>query len=207
LIIAIDGPAAAGKGTLARRLAAHLDYAYLDSGGLYRAVALAMIRQGLSVDDASAAAGVASSLDHNLLTDPALRDEATGIGASVVAAYPGVREALLGFQRQFAAAPPNGKAGAVIDGRDIGTIVFPDAPVKFFITASDEVRARRRWLELSEKGEAVDVAAVLDEIRQRDKRDRERQTAPLKPAKDALLLDTTLMDANAAFAAALALIK
>ncbi len=207
MIIAVDGPAAAGKGTLARRLARQLGYAYLDSGSLYRAVALSMIRHGLDVEDSGAAAGVALDLDHALLSDPALRDEETGAIASKVAAYPAVREALLGFQRQFATSPPGGEAGAVLDGRDIGTVVFPDAPVKIFVNASDEERARRRWLDLSEKGEIVDAAEVLRDIRDRDRRDQERVTAPLRPADDAHILDTTLLDADATFEAALALIK
>jgi cytidylate kinase len=207
LVVAIDGPAAAGKGTLARRLAAHYGLAYLDTGALYRATARDVLDAGLDPADAAAAAGIAEKLDPASFGDPHLRDEAVGRAASVVAAHGAVRAALLDFQRCFAAAPPAGARGAVLDGRDIGTVVCPEAPVKLYVTASPEERARRRMLELEARGgPPVDKAAILADIRERDRRDSERATAPLKPAEDAVTLDTSDLDADAVFAAAAALI-
>ena len=196
LIIAIDGPAAAGKGTLARRLAAAYDLAYLDSGSLYRGTALTLLRDGLPESEAVAAA---QKLRPELLTDPELRAEATGRLASKVAAIPAVRAALLDWQRDFAHHPPAGKRGAVLDGRDIGTVVLPDAMVKLFITASDEARAMRRFKELQEKGEAAIYARVLEDMRERDARDTARSTAPMRPAEDALIIDTSALDADQVF--------
>jgi cytidylate kinase len=207
MIIAIDGPAAAGKGTLARRLAAELDLAYLDSGALYRAVGWAVLRAGGDPADPDAAIAAAEALDPTQTADPALRTDAVADAASKVAAIPGVRRALLDFQRRFAAAPPDGKAGAVLDGRDIGTVVCPDADVKLFVTAAVEERARRRVKELLERGEKAIYGAVLQEMQDRDARDRDRDVAPLRPAEDAIVIDTTDLDADAALAAALRIIS
>jgi cytidylate kinase len=201
LIIAIDGPAAAGKGTLARRLAAHFGLPYLDTGLLYRAVARRVIDAGHSPADAEAAAHAARTLhpDDTRRTD--LRGPPVDEAASLVASVPAVRAALLDFQRDFARAN-----GAVLDGRDIGTVIFPDAPAKLFVTASVEERGRRRWAELRARGVAADQEAITAEVHARDAADRARAAAPMKPADDALLLDTTTLDADAAFARALALI-
>ena len=193
LTVAIDGPAAAGKGTLARRLAAAYNLAYLDSGSLYRGTALTLLRDSLPESEAVAAA---QKLRPELLTDPELRAEATGRLASKVAAIPEVRAALLDWQRDFAKHPPAGKRGAVLDGRDIGTVVLPDAMVKLFITASDEARAMRRFKELQEKGEAAIYARVLEDMRERDARDTARSTAPMRPAEDALIIDTSALNAD-----------
>ncbi|MYF85019.1 MAG: (d)CMP kinase [Rhodospirillaceae bacterium] len=203
LVIAVDGPAAAGKGTLARRLAEALDLAHLDSGALYRAVGLAVLRAGGDPADEAAAVAAAASLDTGRLSDPALRAPETGDAASRVAAFPSVRAALLDFQRRFARNPPAGRRGAAIDGRDIGTVVVPDAPVKIFVTASPDEWARRRFAELQAAGAAVIYPAVLSELEARDGRDSSRAVAPLKPADDAAILDTSTLDAEAAFRAAL----
>jgi cytidylate kinase len=202
MIIAIDGPAASGKGTLAKRLAAHYGLPHLDTGLLYRAVARHVLDAKARLDDAEAAERAAEALTADDLDDAHLRDEGMGDAASIVSAHPGVRERLLAFQRDFAAQLP----GAVLDGRDIGTVVCPLAEVKLFITATAEERARRRHLELVGRGMAADFTAILEDIRRRDERDRSRATAPLKPAADALTLDTTSLDADAAFRAALALV-
>lgn len=199
LIVTIDGPAAAGKGTLARRIADHYGLAYLDSGALYRGTALTLLRQGVDSPDDSAATAAAKGLQPELLSDPALRDEATGRLASKVAAIPAVRAALLDWQRGFATHPPAGKQGAILDGRDIGTVVLPDAKVKFFITASDEARAMRRFKELQAKGETAIYARVLEDMRERDARDTARSTAPMRPAEDALIIDTSALDADQVF--------
>lgn len=206
VVIAIDGPAAAGKGTLARRLAAHFGYDYLDTGGLYRAVGLAVMRAGLDPADEAQAADAAARLDVALLGDPELRSEAAGAAASKVAALPAVRKALLAFQRDFACNPPGGK-GAVLDGRDIGTVVCPDAAVKLFVTADLETRARRRFDELRARDGRLTYDAVLVDLAARDARDAARSTAPLKQAADAHLLDTTNSDIDSVFNAALALIE
>ncbi|MCY3827536.1 MAG: (d)CMP kinase [Rhodospirillaceae bacterium] len=203
LTIAVDGPAAAGKGTLARRLAEALGLAHLDSGALYRAVGLAVLRAGGDPSDEAAAAAAAASLDTGRLSDPALRTPEAGEAASRVAAFPSVREALLEFQRRFARNPPAGRRGAAIDGRDIGTVVCPDAPVKIYVTAGLDERARRRFAELQAAGADVIYAAVLSELEARDGRDSSRAVAPLKPAEDAAILDTSKLDAEAAFRAAL----
>ena len=206
MIIAIDGPAAAGKGTLGRRLAQHYNLAFLDTGGLYRAVALKVLDRGGDPADPATAEAAAKSVRPADLETPRLREDAVSKAASVVAAIPGVRAALLAFQRDFARHPPPGFAGALLDGRDIGTVVCPDATVKLFVTASAEARATRRFKELQAAGAGIIYARVLQDIEQRDARDRERQTAPLRPADDAIELDTTALDADAAFAKAADLI-
>lgn len=202
IVIAIDGPAAAGKGTLGRRLAEAHGFAYLDTGRLYRAVAAAVLAAGNDPGDPVAAEAAARALHPSALDDPGLRAEAVGNAASQIAAIPGVRAALLAFQRNFAARPPDGCAGAVLDGRDIGTVVCPDAPVKLFLTASAEIRAERRVRELREQGTAVDPSAILADIRRRDRQDAERDAAPLVAAADAVEIDTDTRDADAVFAAA-----
>lgn len=203
MIVAVDGPAASGKGTLARRLAQELGYSYLDTGKLYRAVGLAVVRAGKDPSDARSAKECARKLDMAMLDDPVLGSDEAAQAASKVAAIPSVREALLDFQREFAERQP----GAVLDGRDIGTVVCPDADVKLFVTASDEIRAQRRHKELLDMGNASIYARVLQDLKERDARDSERSVAPLKPAEDALVLDTTRLDAEAAFAAAMELIR
>jgi len=210
-IIAIDGPAASGKGTLARRLAEYYGFAHLDTGGLYRAVGLAVLRQGGDPADSAQAIKVAQALDAaqlaGLMADPALRSEPASDAASKVAAVPAVRQALYDFQRRFAAAPPNGAPGAVLDGRDIGTVICPEAPAKLFITASAEVRATRRVQELQSRGITAIYAAVLEDMKSRDARDSQREVAPLKPADDAFLLDTSLLNADQAFEKAVSFIS
>lgn len=198
MIIAVDGPAASGKGTLARRIAARMGFAYLDTGKLYRAVGLAVVRAGRDPSDPGAAEAAARALDPGALEDEALAGDEAAQAASKVAAIPSVRAVLLDFQRAFAAEPP----GAVIDGRDIGTVVCPDADIKFFVTASAEIRAERRHKELLNRGEAIIYARVLQDLKERDARDSTRSVAPMKPAEDAIVLDTTDLDADAAFAAA-----
>lgn len=197
-IVAVDGPAASGKTTLARRLAAEFGLAFLDTGLLYRAVALRLLEQGRRFEDASAAARAATALTAVDLNAPALRDERVSQGASKVAAIPGVREALLALQRRFGEDGP----GAVLAGRDIGTVVRPDAARKIFVTASLEERARRRSRELQAKGVASIYERVFEDLRERDARDQSRAVAPLLPAGDALLIDTTDKDIDAAFAIA-----
>jgi cytidylate kinase len=203
MIVAIDGPAASGKGTLAKRIAEHFGFPCLDTGLLYRAVARAVLAQGASLEDEGAAAGVARTLDLNTLADPGLRLPEVGEAASIVGRHPAVRAALLEFQRDFARQKP----GAVLDGRDIGTAVCPDADVKIFVTADIEVRARRRYVELRGQGEQVTFESVLGLIRCRDERDAGRASAPLRRAEDAILLDTTNLDIEAAVDAAVRLIK
>ena len=203
MIIAIDGPAASGKGTLAKRLAEHLGFHCLDTGLLYRAVARDTARNGFRLDDRWAALIAAKSLDAVTLDDAGLRGAAAGEAASIVARIPEVRAALLEYQRSFARKTP----GAVLDGRDIGTVVCPEAPVKIFVTASSEERARRRWKELDGRGGAPPFEEVLADIQARDKRDSERSAAPLVVAPGAIVLDTTQLDADAALAAALDIIR
>lgn len=198
MIIAIDGPAASGKGTLAKRVADHFKLPVLDTGLLYRAVGRDVIAAGYKLTDPWAAVAAARGLDPKSLDDPGLRDPGTGEAASVVASIPEVRSALLAFQRAFANQP----GGAVLDGRDIGTVICPDANVKIFITASPEARAKRRFLERQARGEAIPYESVLTDIQKRDERDASRAAAPLKPAVDAILLDTTDLDIEAAFDAA-----
>ena len=203
MIIAIDGPAASGKGTLGRRLAAHFGLARLDTGGLYRAVALRALEAGADPADPAIAEAAAKAVRAEDLADPGLREERVAQAASVVAAIPAVRQALLAFQRDFAQRPPGGAAGAVLDGRDIGTVICPDADAKLFVTAGVEARAKRRFKELRESGNAAIYEAVLQDMKDRDARDSQRRAAPLVPADDAFVLDTTALDADAAFAAAL----
>ena len=202
MIIAIDGPAASGKGTLGKRIAAHYGLAHLDTGKLYRAVARDTLATGASPSDASAALSAAKALDVRTLDDPSLVDGKLGEAASIVASHPAVRDALLAYQRSFAQRKP----GAVLDGRDIGTVIFPDADAKLFVTATPEERARRRCLELKRAGMAVSEEDVLADIRRRDERDQGRATAPLRRAEDAVLLDTTNLDIDAAFRTAIDLI-
>jgi cytidylate kinase len=204
MIIAVDGPVAAGKGTLARRLAAALDYAYLDTGSIYRAVAAKILAAGGDPENPQTATRAAETLAPDDLERDDLRLETVSQAASQVAAIPAVRQALLDFQRGFAEHPPAGCKGAVLDGRDIGTVVCPDADVKFFLTASVEARATRRHKELLERGERSIYARVLQDLRERDARDSGRATAPLKAAEDAVRLDTSEMDADQAFEVAMA---
>ncbi|WP_020590657.1 (d)CMP kinase [Kiloniella laminariae] len=206
-VIAIDGPVASGKGTLARRLAESLDLAYLDTGSLYRAVASCILERGSDPDDSILAAKVADTLTAEDLDRGDIRDEKVGQGASIVAANQEVRKALLEFQRNFAKTPPDGHLGAILDGRDIGTVVCPDAEIKLFISATPEVRALRRHKELLGRGEESIYARVLADLRERDQRDRNRDTAPLRAADDAVILDTSDMDADRAFKVARQLIK
>lgn len=203
MIIAIDGPAASGKGTLAKRVAAHFGLPYLDTGLLYRAVARDLIDGGHRLEDEAAAVRAAQALDPATLDDPDLRAPGVGEAASVVAKVGAVRAALLAFQRQFA----HQGAGAVLDGRDIGTVVCPAAEVKIFVTADARVRARRRYDELHSRGGDLDQESVLEMIRKRDERDTGRADSPMRPADDAILLDTTELDIEAAFDAAIELIK
>lgn len=197
-VIAVDGPAASGKSTLARRLAEHFRLAFLDTGLLYRAVARAMLYRGQAFTDASAAVAAATALKPQDVDPGQLRGEGIGQGASIVAAVPAVRAALLPFQRRFGADG----CGAVLAGRDVGTVICPDATFKLFVTASDPERARRRYEELRARGDAPIYAAVLEELQQRDRRDADRAVAPMRIAPDAWVLDTTALDAQAAFAAA-----
>lgn len=203
VVIAIDGPAASGKGTLARRIAAHFGYAHLDTGLLYRAVGLRLLRSGTDPADADAASAAANALTERDLADPELRRDEVANAAGVVAAIPAVREALLDYQRRYAAAPPGDSPGVVLDGRDIGTVICPDADHKIFVEASLEVRAQRRLKELQNKGSEGIPARVLQDMKERDARDRSRAVAPLAPADDAFVLDTSALDADAALAAAL----
>ena len=203
IVIAIDGPAASGKGTLARRIAEHYRMPCLDTGLLYRAVARDVVAKGAGLDDQIAAVTAALTLDPKSLDDPLLRTEAASEAASVVAKFPDVRSALLEYQRTFA----NNKRGAVLDGRDIGTIVCPDADVKIYVTAKPEERARRRHLELQARGDTSRTFDdVLEDIRRRDSRDIGRPIAPLWPAADAIQLDTTTLNPDEAFQAAVKIV-
>ena len=203
MIIAIDGPAASGKGTLAKRLAAHYGYRHLDTGAIYRAVAYALISRGADLADKAAAVRAARGLDPQTFDNPELKSHQVGTAASVVSAYPEVREVLLNFQRQFAAHPP----GAVLDGRDIGTVICPNADVKIFVVADPGVRARRRTLEAQARGETADEAAILADILARDDRDRNRAVAPLQPAADAYLLDNSHLDIEGGVRAAIDIVE
>jgi cytidylate kinase len=206
VIIAVDGPAASGKGTLSRRLAQRYRLGHLDTGRLYRATGLRALLAGGDPADPDVAVAAARAVRLSDLDDPRLREERVGEAASVVAAIPAVREALLGFQREFAHHPPGDFAGAVLDGRDIGTAVCPEADAKIFVTATLEARAMRRFKELQADDSGIIYERVLQDMKARDARDRGRATAPLKRAPDALELDTTALDADAAFAAAVAFI-
>jgi CMP/dCMP kinase len=203
MIIAIDGPAASGKGTIARQLASVYGLHHLDTGLLYRAVAKAMLDAGHPLDDAAHATEIAARLDPGKYEENALKLQPITEGASVVAAIPQVRQALINYQREFAMRPP----GAVLDGRDIGTVIAPGADVKLFVVASPEVRAARRLVELRARGESADERDVLADLLRRDERDSRRTAAPLKAAPDAHLLDTTHLGIDAAFRAAVDIIE
>jgi cytidylate kinase len=203
MIIAVDGPAAAGKGTIARALARHFGLNFLDTGTLYRMVGLSLLRQNVDASDANAAIAAAEQLDPKSFRESELRGEDVGSAASKVAVNPGVRKALLQFQRDFAATPP----GAVLDGRDIGTVVCPDADVKLYITASAEVRARRRRLELQGLGRPSNYEEVLKDILARDERDSRRSDAPLRAAADAIVIDTSTMGIEKAVSVAIVAVE
>ncbi len=203
MIIAIDGPAAAGKGTLAKKLALTLGYAHLDTGALYRAVAVLTMAGGGNLEDEESAASFAKKLTKDemisMQNDPIIRTPEAGNGASKVSIHPKVRQALFDFQRNFGLD----SGSAVLDGRDIGTVIFPDADLKFYVTASPEVRAKRRLLEFEEKGLSCDYDAILADVKSRDERDMNRASAPLKPADDAIIIDTSNMDEDEVMATAL----
>ena len=202
MIVAIDGPAASGKGTLARRLADTLNFAYLDTGSLYRAVGFSALRAGDDPSNESHAVKSAQTIDLNMFSLDDLRSEEAGIAASKVAFFPTVRAVLLEFQRRFATQTPPGKSGVIMDGRDIGTVVCPSAAAKIFVTADLHVRVGRRVKELRDKGETVIENRVRADMEIRDARDKDRSVSPLTPAKDAWILDTSSLDADAAFAQA-----
>ncbi|CAN5151666.1 (d)CMP kinase [soil metagenome] len=203
MIIAIDGPAASGKGTLGKRLAHHYGYRHLDTGVIYRAVAQALLEAGADLTNEALAVAAALELDPEKFGNPVLKTQKVGEAASVVSAIPKVREALINFQRQFAADPP----GAVLDGRDIGTVICPDADVKIFVVADPRIRAHRRTLEALARGEQADEAAVLADILKRDERDRNRAAAPLKAALDAVLLDNSQLDIESGVRAAIDIVE
>ena len=206
MIIAVDGPAAAGKGTLARALAAHFGFAYLDTGSLYRGVANAVLLAGADPADEAAALKAAETLDPAKIDPTAIRTPEVSDAASIVAAIPAVRASILAFQRRFASHPPEGQSGAILDGRDIGTVVCPDADAKLYVTASPEIRANRRWLELKGSGSELSEAQVLADVVARDARDTGRASSPMRPADDAHLLDTSNLSIEAAFDAAVVFI-
>ncbi|MEI9994138.1 MAG: (d)CMP kinase [Rhizomicrobium sp.] len=214
IVVAVDGTAASGKGTLAKRLARHFNFAHLDSGSLYRLTAQNVLRAGRDPSDEAAALDGARTVDPVWANDAAIRSVEVGRAASVVSAFPSVRAALLDYQRDFARRPPGGAPGTVIDGRDIGTVVFPEATAKLFVDAAPAVRAHRRWLELKSQwaegpglSKLPDEAVILAELVARDDRDRNRPISPMMPAPDADLLDTTALAIEHAFAAALALVS
>jgi cytidylate kinase len=202
IVIALDGPAASGKGTLAEKIAAHYNFAYLDTGSLYRGVAYVLLRAGDDPKDERAAERAARAFSLAQIEGADIRTREIGAAASVVASQKAVRKALLDFQRAFAAKPPGGLGGAVLDGRDIGTVVCPDATVKFFVVASPEIRAERRFLELKATKPGLRQEDVLADLKERDARDAGRPDAPMVAAADAELLDTTHLTIEAAFAAA-----
>ncbi len=203
MIVAIDGPSAAGKGTLARRISAALGFHHLDTGLLYRAVGARLLAAGHDPADAALAAAASEALDAGDLGRPDLRSEPVSRAASVVAANPAVRAALVAFQRRFAHRPP----GAVLDGRDIGTVICPDAAAKLFVTARPDIRARRRFAELQARGEPATYAAVFQDLRERDARDEARGTAPSRPAEDAIVLDTSDLTPDQAFERAMGVVN
>ena len=207
MIIAIDGPAASGKGTLARQLADHFDLALLDTGLIYRAVGMNLVRAGVDLDDAFAAVEAARNLKPENLEAQDLRADVAADAASRISAVPDVRTALIKFQRSFATNPPGRYCGAILDGRDIGTVVCPEAKVKLFVTARPEVRAKRRYLELQERGLDAIYGRVLADMKERDARDSSRTVSPLVPANDAFLLDTSDLAAGEVFLKAVCLIK
>jgi len=203
MIIAIDGPAASGKGTLGKRLAQHYGFRHLDTGVIYRAVAKALLDKGFELTDEARAVAAALALNPEKFGDPELKSQRIGDAASVVSAIASVREALVNFQRAFAVEPP----GAVLDGRDIGTVICPDADVKIFVVADPQVRAHRRALEARGRGEPADEALILADIIKRDERDRNRAAAPLKAAADAHILDNSKLDIEGGVAAAIAIVE
>jgi cytidylate kinase len=203
MIIAIDGPAASGKGTLGKRLAHHYGFRHLDTGVIYRAVAKSLLDQGADLSDEARALAAALELDPEKFGDPVLKTQRVGDAASVVSAIPRVRQVLINFQRQFAADPP----GAVLDGRDIGTVICPDADVKIFVMADPKVRARRRTLEARARGEDANEIEVLADILKRDERDLNRAVAPLKRAADAYLLDNSHLDIEGGVRAAIDIVE
>lgn len=202
IIIAVDGPAASGKGTLSRRLATYYGFAYLDTGVLYRGVGWLALSRNLDPRDADQAVAAARDFSLDAIADADIRTPDVGRAASLVAAQPAVRDVLLDYQRRFAETPPGDVAGAVLDGRDIGTVICPDALVKFFVTASPEERARRRWKDHHAQDGSITLEATLEDIKRRDARDSGRETAPMRPAEDAEIMDTTTMLADAVFARA-----
>ena len=201
-VVALDGPAASGKGTLGRKIADHFGFAYLDTGSLYRGVAWLILQAGADPENEEAAGLAARGYSQKALKDANLRTAEIAAAASKVAAIPAVRSALLDFQRNFARTPPEGEPGAVLDGRDIGTIVCPDADLKFFVVADPEIRAKRRFLELKPTRPDITEADVFADLKVRDARDAAREDAPMVQADDAELLDTTHLTIEAAFAAA-----
>jgi cytidylate kinase len=203
MIIAVDGPLASGKGTIARALSAHFGLPYLDTGTLYRATGVAVQDAGISTEDAEACADVARSLDIGGIDENRIRTAEAGAMASRVASIPQVRQALFELQRDFAGQP----GGAILDGRDIGTVICPDADVKIYVTADAETRARRRWSELTAKGETLSFEQMLEQTRERDRRDTERADAPMRPADDATLLDTSSLSIDAAVTAAIEIVE
>jgi len=207
VVIAVDGTAASGKGTLAKRLAAHFGFAHLDSGALYRLTALAVLNAGGDPRAEADALHGAQTIDLSMAGDPAIRTDVVGQAASQVAAIPAVRAALFDFQRNFLEHPPGGSPGAVMDGRDIGTVICPKATAKLYVDARPELRAHRRWLELKAMGILRDEAGLLKELMARDAADKARPVSPLRQAPDAALLDTSDLGIDAAFAAALALVE
>ena len=210
-IIAIDGPAASGKGTLARKLATYFDFAHLDTGKLYRALGYLVLHHNGNPDDAEMVLPHVSTITPSMLNRPELiaqlADERVANAASHLASIPRVRQALLDFQRQFATTPPDDKKGAVLDGRDVGTIICPEAPVKLFIKADVTIRAERRYKELRERGQDPIYQEVLKELEIRDHRDRSRKIAPLRPADDSKIIDTSHFDADKVFQLSVAWVK
>lgn len=203
-IITIDGPAASGKGTLARRLADHLNYFYLDTGKFYRLVGLEAKAKGIVPEDdrdkvVEIAKNLANTFTLDMMDNPKLKSDTAGQMASRIASHPPLRQAILDLQRTLAYTPPQGLKGAVLDGRDCGTVICPDAKHKFFITASTETRAKRRFAELQSMGETTSYEDVLVDMKERDDRDTNRATAPLKPAENAIVVDTSMLTANQAF--------
>jgi cytidylate kinase len=199
MIIAVDGPAAAGKGTLVSKLAKHFNLESLDTGTLYRGVALSMINQGIDLDDERTALQHAIDLDLRLTKSSNIRSAAVGVAASKIASIKTVRTALLNFQREFAANPPDGKEGTILDGRDVATVVCPEADYKIFVTANIEIRTKRRLKELIERNEPAIYEQIMNELRERDDRDTSRSIAPLRQASGAMVIDTSGLDAEQAF--------